>query len=345
MVTGATAGTNVLVGDIGGTKTILAVFSTAKGPHEALARKTYPSAEYVSLESMVREFLDEVVRNEVAGEISRACFGVAGPVVEGRVKLTNLTWVVDAAALQSLFGWTGVALLNDMQSVGYSIPVLEADDVYTLSAGAPERGGAFAVLAPGTGLGEGYLTFCGGSYHAFPSEGSHAAFAPVGPLQMGLLTYMNEQGYEHVSFERVCSGGLGVPNLYAYLKSTGLEEPAWLAGELAVAEDPTPVIMTAAQQTERPCELARATLALFVEILGAEAGNLALKVLATGGIYLGGGMSPRIIAELEKPVFLEALRNKGRFRQPLTNMPVHVIMNADAGLLGAAAYGLTMSDR
>jgi glucokinase len=332
--------TNVLVGDIGGTKTILAVFSAAKGPHEALARKTYPSAEYVSLESMVREFLDEV-----ALETSRACFGVAGPVVEGRVKLTNLTWVVDAAQLQSLFGWSGVALLNDMQSVGYSIPVLEPEDLYTLSVGAPERGGAFAVLAPGTGLGEGYLTFCGGSYHAFPSEGSHAAFAPVGPLQIGLLSHMNAQGFDHVSFERVCSGGLGVPNLYAYLKSTGLEEPGWLATQLAGAEDPTPVIMSAAQQSDRHCELARAVLDLFVEILGAEAGNLALKVLATGGIYLGGGMSPRIIAELEKPAFLEALRNKGRFRAPLANMPVHVIMNADAGLLGAAAYGLSMGDR
>jgi glucokinase len=344
MTSGATAGTDVLVGDIGGTKTILAVYSTATGPREPLARKTYPSADYSSLESMVREFLDEVVVNEVPIETSRACFGVAGPVVEGRVKLTNLTWVVDAAQLQSLFGWSGVALLNDMQSVGYSIPVLEPEDLHTLSAGAPERGGAFAVLAPGTGLGEGYLTFCGGSYHAFPSEGSHAAFAPVGPLQIGLLSYMNTQGFDHVSFERVCSGGLGVPNLYAYLKSTGLEEPDWLADQLAVAEDPTPVIMAAAQQTERPCELARAVLDLFVEILGAEAGNLALKVLATGGIYLGGGMSPRIIAELKKPVFLEALRNKGRFRRPLTDMPVHVIMNAEAGLLGAAAYGLAMSD-
>jgi glucokinase len=329
----------VLVGDIGGTKTILAVFSTATGPRECLARKTYPSVGYDSLESMVCEFLEEV-----SIDTSRACFGVAGPVVEGCAKLTNLTWVVDAAALQSAFGWSDVGLLNDMQSVGYSIPVLKPEDLRTLSAGAPERGGAFAILAPGTGLGEGFLTFCGGAYHAFPSEGSHAAFAPVGPLQIGLLTYMNAQGFDHVSFERVCSGGLGVPNLYAYLKTTGLEEPAWLAGQLAAAEDPTPVIMAAAQRMERPCELARATLDLFIEILGAEAGNLALKVLATGGIYLGGGMSPRIVAEMEKPAFLEALRDKGRFRRPLTEMPVHVIMNPDAGLLGAAAFGLAMAD-
>ncbi len=329
---------NVLIGDIGGTKTILAVFSPAAGPRRAAVRKTYPSAGYDSLETMVREFLSE------AGiTASRACFGVAGPVVEGRVKLTNLTWTVDAEVLRDLFGWSGVALLNDMQSVAYSIPVLEEDDLHTLSVGAREPEGAIAIIAPGTGLGEGFLTSWEGRYRAFPSEGSHAAFAPVGQLQMGLLTYMNRQGFDHVSFERVCSGGLGVPNLYAYLKTTGLDEPGWLAEQLAAAEDPTPVIMNAAQQTARPCELAQATLDLFVAILGAEAGNLALKVLATGGIYLGGGMSPRIIAELEKPAFLEALRSKGRFRQPLTNMPVHVIMNPDAGLVGAAAYGLAMS--
>ncbi len=328
---------NVLVGDIGGTKTILAVFSTENGPRHALARATYASGQYETLEAMVRDFLAEV-----AIHTDRACFGVAGPVVEGSAGLTNLTWVVDAAALRALFGWSRVALLNDMQSVGYAIPALEAADIHTLSAGYRVDGGGIAVIAPGTGLGEGFLTFCGDAYHAFPSEGSHAAFAPVGPLQVGLLAHMNALGFEHVSFERVCSGGLGIPNLYGYLKATGLDEPSWLADQLAGVADPTPVIMTAAQQTERPCELARATLHLFVEILGAEAGNLALKVLATGGIYLGGGMSPRIIAELEKPAFLEALRSKGRFREPLTNMPVHVVMNPDAGLLGAAVYGLTM---
>jgi glucokinase len=326
---------NVLVGDIGGTKTILAVFSTERGPHEPVFRKTYSSGHYDTFERMVADFVAEC-----AIEAARACFGVAGPIVDGRARLTNLTWVVDAPALRSLFGWSDVTLLNDMQSVGYSIPVLQVDDLWTLSAGVPVQGGSIAVLAPGTGLGEGFLTCHDGIYRAFPSEGSHAAFAPVGPLQKGLLTYMNEQGFDHVSFERVCSGGLGIPNLYAYLKTTGLEEPGWLSEHLAAATDPTPVIIAAAQQVEFPCPLARATLDLFVAILGAEAGNLALKVLATGGIYLGGGMSPRILAELQKPVFLEALRSKGRFRRTLTDMPVHVILNPDAGLLGAAAYGL-----
>ncbi len=200
-----------------------------------------------------------------------------------------------------------------------------------------------AILAPGTGLGEGYVTHDDGVYHAHGCEGSHAAFSPVGPLQVGLLAYMNAQGFDHVSFERVCSGGLGVPNLYAYLKTTGLAEPAWLAEEIAFVGDPTPVILSAAQDQAHPCELAAATLDLFVAILGAEAGNLALKILATGGIYLAGGMSPRILADLDKPAFLEGLRSKGRFRQVLTDMPVHVILNPGAGLLGAAAFGLAVS--
>jgi glucokinase len=159
---------------------------------------------------------------------------------------------------------------------------------------------------------------------------------------MELLKYMNAQGFHHVSFERVCSGGLGIPHLYAYLKSTGVEEPAWLAEKLAGVQDPTPVIFDAAQDKTRTCPLAVATLELFVTILGAEAGNLALKILSTGGVYLGGGISPRILAELKNPAFLEAFRSKGRFRQLLTDMPVHVILNAKAGLLGAAAVGLKL---
>ena len=215
---------NVLIGDIGGTKTILAVFSSERGPRDALARKTYPSAQYETLESMIGEFFEEFPI-----DTSRACFGVAGPVIERRARITNLSWVVDGPALQSFFGWSEVALLNDMRAIGCAIPVLEEEDLHTLSAGTREPGGSIAVLAPGTGLGEGYLTYDGGSYHAHGCEGSHAAFAPVGPLQMGLLAYMNGQGFDHVSFERVCSGGLGIPNLYAYLKTTGLAEPV-LAG-------------------------------------------------------------------------------------------------------------------
>ena len=328
---------NVLVGDIGGTKTILALFATETGPRKPLKERTYSSSQYNTFEAMVTEFLRDAEEPVIAG-----CFGVAGPIVNDRARITNLPWMVDGPKLMSIFHWSTVALLNDLESVGYAIPILDKEDLHTLSAGKPMTDGCIAVIAPGTGLGEGFLTKECGSYITHPSEGSHAAFAPVGALQIGLLTFLNARGYKHVSFERVCSGALGIPNLYAFLKTTGLDEPSWLTERLAGVDDPTPVIVTAAQDPAHPCELARAALDLFVEILGAEAGNLALKVLSIGGIYLGGGIPPRILKELEKPTFLEALRSKGRFEQLLTDMPVHVIMNPKAGLLGAAAFGLNL---
>lgn len=328
---------NVLIGDIGGTKTILAVFSSETGPNQPLVEMTYPSTHYASLEAIIAEFLAAVKL-----PVASACFAIAGPIVAGRAQVTNLTWVVDSEVLKSTFMWPEVKLLNDLESVAYAIAILRPSDIYTINPGVPVEGGNVAVLAPGTGLGEAFLTYKGGCYQAHASEGSHVSFGPVGPLQIGLLQYMNQQGHKHVSYERVCSGGLGIPNLYAYLKESGYaEEPTWLAEQLAGVEDPTPVIVNAAQDQTRPCELAAATLKMFVAILGAEAGNLALKVLASGGIYLGGGISPRIISDLESPEFLEALRSKGRFREMLTKYPVHVILNPKAGLLGAAAYGLT----
>jgi glucokinase len=327
---------NVLVGDIGGTKTILAVFSSEIGPHEPLFEKTFPSSHYESLEAIIREYL-----NETNQTIEVACFGVAGPVLSGRAHITNLSWVVDPAKLKSTFNLSAVALLNDLESVAYAIAILKPEDIYTVSAGIPVAGGNIAVLAPGTGLGEAFLTFKEGRYYAHATEGSHVSFGPVGQLQIGLLSYLNQLGFDHVSYERVCSGGLGIPHLYAYLKSIDYApEPLWLAEQLAASDDPTPAILSAAQDRSRPCELAIATLEMFVAILGAETGNLALKVLSTGGIYLGGGIPPRILPELQKPVFLESLVSKGRFRGILANMPVHVIMNSKSGLLGVAAFGL-----
>jgi glucokinase len=261
---------NILAGDIGGTKTILAIFPPGGRPRQPLAEMTFPSSRYASLEEIVGEFLEKTKLT-----VDRACIGVAGPVIAGRAKVTNLAWVVDAPALRSTFQWSAAALLNDLESVAYGIPVLDREDFLTLSAGVPVADGAIAVLVPGTGLGESFIIRENGTYRALASEGSHADFAPVGSLQVGLLNYVVQQGFEHVSYERVCSGLLGMPNLYAYLKTTGLEEPAWLAEQLAACEDPTPVIVSAAHDDNRPCELAKATLDLFVAILGAEAGNLA----------------------------------------------------------------------
>ena len=272
---------NALIGDIGGTKTNLAVFSSDSGPRQPLVEKSYQSTQYESLEAIVSEFLAETKQS-----VERGCFAVAGPVIAGRAQITNLPWTVNAAKLKSTFNLSDVILLNDLESLAYGISTLNPDDIHTLSEGLPGEGGNIAVIAPGTGLGEAFLTLKEGRYYAHATEGAHASFAPVGPLQIGLLTYLNQNGYDHVSFERVCSGGLGIPNLYAYLKSTGLEEPDWLAEQLSNSDDPTPVIISAANDSKRPCELAAAVLDMFVAILGAEAGNLGLKVLSTGGIYL-----------------------------------------------------------
>lgn len=329
---------NVLIGDIGGTKTILAVCTSKQGPNKLLVEKTYPSNAYHSLEDIITEFLASVNLS-----VERACFGVAGPVIARSARITNLTWTIDAARIETTFSIYPVCLLNDMESLAYAIPILKTEDIHILNPGVPVHGGPLALLAPGTGLGEGYLTWENEQYEAHASEGSHVSFGPVGTLQMELLAYLNKCGYTHVSYERVCSGGLGIPLLYAFLKDSGhAEEPEWLADKLAQCDDPSPVIFAAAQDQNQPCGIARSVLTMFVEILGAEAGNLALKVLSTGGIYLGGGIPPKILAELQQPYFLHAIQSKGRFDSILRKMPVNVILNAKAGLLGAAAYGVAM---
>jgi glucokinase len=293
----------LLAGDIGGTKTILALYSKESGANAPFLQKTYASAQFASLESIVKEFL-----GFVGQPVESACFGVAGPVFGWRAQITNLTWVVEAAALRSAFGWQEVALLNDLEAVAYAIPALAPGDVCELSAGNPVPGGNLAVLAPGTGLGEAYVTVQDGRYVAHASEGSHASFAPMNALQVGLLSFLHEKmGYEHVSYERVCSGGLGIPNLYAYLKETGYtNEPAWLADALAACDDPTPVIIAAALDEQRPCALCQAVLDLFISILGAEAGNQALKVMATGGNLPGGRDTPAHFAEIAGLGFLRS---------------------------------------
>lgn len=327
----------LLAGDIGGTKTVLAVFSTEAGPHTPLVEATFPSGRYRQLEAIVREFLAQH-----SLQVDRACFGVAGPVVAGSAQITNLPWVMDEASLKQTFGWRSAKLLNDLESIAYAVPILEPGDIHTLNAGQAVPHGNIAVIAPGTGLGEAFLTWEGTRYRAHASEGGHASFAPATDLEIGLLIYLHERlEGGHVSFERVCSG-LGIPNIYKYLKeSRHAEEPAWLAEQLAHASDATPVIVNSALGKTEQCDLTVATLTTFVGILAGETGNLALKVLATGGVYLGGGIPPRIIPSLEDPEFLEIFRDKGRFHGMLANMPMHVILNHKAALLGAAAYGLS----
>lgn len=325
----------LLAGDIGGTKTHLAVFSAEKGPREALVDQVFPSANYPNLEAIVQEFLAQAPM-----PVERAVFGVAGPVTRGQATITNLPWIIREGRLQEVIGVGSVSLINDLQAIAYAVPFLSADDLATLNDGDPMPCEPIAVVAPGTGLGEAYLTWDGARYIAHASEGGHADFAPTDALQMGLLRFMLQQ-YDHVSYEKVCSG-LGIRNLYWYLKDIGYAgEPPWLASQLAAAKDPTPVIVNAAlRHTEQPCELAVATLQLFVSILGAEAGNLALKIGSRGGVYLGGGIPRRILPWLEHKSFMQSFLHKGRFSTLLIRIPVHVILDRNAALLGAACFGL-----
>jgi glucokinase len=326
----------LLAGDIGGTKTSLAVYASQTGPRAPLAEATLPSSDYSSLETLVREFLSQIDL-----QVERASFGVAGPVVGGQATITNLPWVIDEQRLQDVLNLSPVRLLNDLQAIANGVPFLEPADLHTLNEGQPARGGAIAVIAPGTGLGEAFLIWDGARYRPHPSEGGHADFAPNTPLEVDLLRYLLDR-FDHVSYERVCSG-LGLPNIYAFLKDSGYAaEPAWLAERLAAAEDPTPVIANAALDGERPCELCVATLDTFVSILAAEAGNLALDVLATGGVYLGGGIPPRILPALEQGRFMESFTRKGRMSKLLARVPVHVILNPKVALLGVACRGLEL---
>jgi glucokinase len=326
----------LLAGDIGATKTNLAIFSPEDGPRAPLAEATFPSADYPSLEALVREFL-----SQVALKVDRASFGVAGPVAAGRTTVTNLPWVMDETQLQETLNLSSVRLLNDLNAIAHSVPFLEPADLRTLNVGQPTSGGAIAVIAPGTGLGEAFLTWDGSRYRPHASEGGHADFAPTNLFEVELLRYLQDR-FEHVSYERVCSGR-GLPNIYAYLKDSGYaDEPAWLTEQLAEADDPTPVIVNAALDSEKPCALCVAALNAFVSILGAEAGNLALKVLASGGVYLGGGIPPRILPALEQERFMKAFRHKGRMSDLLARMPVHVILNPKVAVLGAACHGLEL---
>jgi glucokinase len=262
---------------------------------------------------------------------------VAGPVVGNRAHITNLPWVIDAAVIAQTFAIPNVYLLNDLEAIANAVTHLEPDDLTTLNAGRPEKNGAIAVIAPGTGLGEAFLIWTGTHYQAHPSEGGHAAFGPGNAEQIELLRYLHGR-YRHVSYERVCSG-IGIPNLYDFLKWSGRHPELEMTAQLmAAAGDFTPIIVSAAIQNNDP--LCLAVLDLFVDILGDEAGNLALKVLATGGVYIGGGIPPRILTQLQQPRFLQAFRRKGRFADLMSAMPIHVIRHPQAALLGAAYYGL-----
>lgn len=322
-----------LVGDIGGTKTVLALYSRTGGVADGAVHETrFPSGEYGSLEAIIVEFLDQTRAKPGA-----ACFGVAGPVKGDRAQITNLPWSIDARTIRSAFGIPQVFLLNDLEAIAQAVPHLGANDVHTLNPGAPMPHGTIAVVAPGTGLGTAFLIWTGDRYLACASEGGHAAFSPRNPQQLELLEVLQKQ-YGHVSFERICSGG-DLPNIYDFLRDQGgYLEPDWLRGELAQARDRTPIIVQAA--LENRADICEATLDIFVHSLGTFIGNLAVTLLPRGGIYLGGGIPPRILDRLRQPDFLGAIADKGRFSGLCASLPVQVIKDPKAALHGAAWFGL-----
>ncbi len=327
----------LLAGDIGGTKTNLALFSREAGPRAPVAQDTFQSQGYPSLEALVQEFL-----SQVRLPVDRASFGVAGPVVAGKAKLTNLPWTVDEAQMADALNLSSVRLLNDLAAIAHAVPHLLLQDLHTLNQGQPVPGGALAVLAPGTGLGQAFLTWDGERYRVHPSEGGHADFAPTSQLQRDLLQYLQSR-CEHVSWERVCSGR-GLPNIYAYLRDSGYDaESGCVAEQLATAPDATPIIVNMALHREAGCPLCTATLDTFVSVLGSVAGNFTLQVLATGGVYLGGGIPPRILTALDSGRFMEAFQSKDSYAYLLHNVPVQVILHPEIALFGAACHGLELS--
>jgi glucokinase len=319
----------ILAGDIGGTNTRLAFLEERGGHLTMVVEDTFASREHASLEVVLRKF--------IAADpfpIGCACFGIAGPVRDGRCEGTNLPWVVDSNLVPRELALKSVGLINDLEANAWGIAMLEAKDFAVLNEGASDASGNAAIISAGTGLGEAGLYWDGRQHRPFATEGGHTDFAPRNHLEMELLDYLLKQ-LRRVSYERVVSGP-GLLNIYHFLRDSGRgEEPPWLAERMR-QQDPAAVVSAAGLNGES--ELCVQALDLFVSIYGAEAGNLALKVMATGGVYLGGGIAPKIVQKLKDPVFLNAFTFKGRMQPLLQAMPVRVIINLKTALLGAARF-------
>lgn len=350
----------ILAGDIGGTKTNLALYDWTKERVEPVRLESFHSGDYTSLEDILVEFLTppkppqpvEVRETEDGGQaeqadarpaeqmkLAAACFGIAGPVIDNRCQTTNLPWIVDGRAIAKQFEIPRVQLLNDLESTAYGILWLRADELEVLNAGdPPKKRQALALIAAGTGLGEAILFWDGKSYRPMPSEGGHADFAPNNDQEIELLRYLRSQ-YLHVSYERIVSGP-GLHALYEFLRDTKKNEPTWLAEKIKVG-NPAAEIAQAGLQSQ--AEIAQQALDLFVSIYGAEAGNLALKALSLDGVYVGGGIAPKLITKLQDGTFMKGFMNKGRYKKLMSQMPVKVIINPQTALLGAASVAAALS--
>jgi glucokinase len=351
----------ILAGDIGGTKTNLALFEWKTERVEPMRLVTFHSTDYTSLEEMLAEFLvppkpstpiDDLKQVKDESEVSpaepkpqepvkidAACFGVAGPVIENHSHTTNLPWIIDGAALAARFDIPHVRLLNDLEAMAHGILLLRPDELVTLNAGTPPRHKqAIALIAAGTGLGESILFWDGSKYQPMPSEGGHADFAPNSDNEIELLRHVRSQ-YLHVSYERVLSGP-GLHAIYEYLRDTKKNEPTWLAEKIKAGD---PAAEIAAAGLKGQAEIAEQALDLFASIYGAEAGNLALKAMAVNGLYLGGGAAPKLLSKMKDGTFMKAFINKGRYKRLMSSIPVHIVMNQKTALLGAASIAAQLA--
>jgi glucokinase len=319
----------LLTGDIGGTKTLLQLSTTAE-VRTSVLQKAYASAAYGGLEDMVETFLAEADIHD----IDAACFALAGPVNGRVVKLTNLPWVVDGDALAARFNIKHVALINDFEAVGYGITALQPADLLTVQIGEAQPEGDRLVVGAGTGLGVAWLTSQQGSYRIHPSEAGHMDFAPVNEMQNLLMRYM-QQRHEHVSYERIVSGP-GLLAIFEFMRDNGIAFPSPQLVAAMKVEDAAAVLTRFSQQKDE--EIAFMTVELFLSIYGAFVGNLALGILPRGGIYVAGGIAAKIATQLKASEFIHAYLHKGRFAGLLSRFPVHIVLNQNVGLLGASLH-------
>lgn len=317
----------ILAGDVGGTHARLAFFDVADGQFRLVSSSVFPSRQYSGLNEIVAKFLASSSLRPDA-----VCFGIAGPVRNGRVEASNLPWIIDSKRLASELDIKAAVLINDLEANAWGISALADADVVPLNQVKGSPVGNQAVISAGTGLGEAGMYWDGVKHHIFASEGGHTDFAPRDELEIDLLRHLRGK-FGHVSYERIVSGP-GLVNVFHFLRDTGRgTEPKWLTDEMA-ASDPAPAISRAG--IDGKCPLCEQAVDLFVSIYAAEAGNLALKIMALGGVYLGGGIAPKLLPKLAGPLFMHAFTNKGRMQPLLETIPVKVIVNDNAALLGAA---------
>jgi glucokinase len=322
----------ILAGEIGASHIRLGAFQTEGNRLQLVVQKGYDANEYSGLAEILAQF----VRSECI-PVHHASFGVAGPVRNGRSKISNLPWIIDSRELAKQLRLNSVGLLNDLQAIAYGIDALESNDFVTLSEGSEDAEGNRAVISARTGLGMAGLYWDGFRHHPFACEGGHADFAPRDEMQTELLAYLQKK-YGRISCERVLSGP-GIKNIYEFLRDTHkAEEPEWLRDQINAAHDaPALISQLAIEGKAHICEWA---LTIFISVFGAETGNCALRYMTTGGIFVGGSIAAKIIEKIKEPLFMQAFLDKGRMETLLQDMPVKIILNDDCGLIGAARYTL-----